>query len=55
MTLLPVHESRGMRATEIRHVMTDVPVAVRAPPTVGTTSVTAKIRVMLLLGKMSRG
>jgi hypothetical protein len=44
-----------MRATKIRHVMTVVLVTVGAPATAGTTSVTTKIGVVLLLGKMSKG
>jgi len=55
MTLLLVHGSRGMRTTEIRPVLAAVPVAVRVPVTARTTSVTAKIGVGLLLGKMSIG
>jgi len=55
MTLLPVYGSRGMRATKIRPIMVVVPVVVEVPVATGTTSVKAKTRVMLLLGKMSRG
>jgi hypothetical protein len=55
MTMLPVHRSRGMRATKSRHVMVVIPVVVRALVSTGTASVTAKIRVMLLLGKISKG
>jgi len=42
-----------MRTTEIRPVLAVVPVAVGVPVAIRTTSVTAKIRVGLLLGKMS--
>jgi hypothetical protein len=55
MTLLPVHGSREMRAIKIRPVMAVVPVVVGAPIAEGTTSVTVKIGVVLLLGKMSKG
>jgi hypothetical protein len=55
MTLFPVHGSREMRAIKIRPVMAVVPVVVGAPIAEGTTSVTAKIGVVLLLGKMSKG
>jgi hypothetical protein len=55
MTLLPVHGSKGMRATKIRPVMIVVPVAVGALVVARTTSVITKTGVMLLLGKMSTG
>jgi hypothetical protein len=43
-----------MRATKIRLVMAVVLVAVGALVATGTTSVTAKTGVVLLLGKMSK-
>jgi hypothetical protein len=55
MTLLLIRESRGMRTMKIRLVIVIVPVAFGALVVAGTTSVTAKTRVVLLLGKMSRG
>jgi len=55
MTLLPVPGSRGMKTTKIRHVLAAVLVVVGAPVATRTTSVTAKIEVVLLLGKMSIG
>jgi len=55
MTLLPVHGSKGMRATKIRPVMIVVPVVVGALVVARTTSVITKTGVMLLLGKMSTG
>jgi hypothetical protein len=54
MTLLSVQGSREMRATKIRPVIAVVPVVVGAPIAEGTTSFTAKIGVVLLLGKMSK-
>jgi hypothetical protein len=47
MTLLPVSGSRGMRTMKIILVLVVVPVAVRDLIVVRTTSVTAKIRVMM--------
>jgi len=44
-----------MRAMKIRLAMAVVPVVVRAPVAAGMTSITSKTRVVLLLGKMSRG
>ena len=44
-----------MRAMKNRPIMVVVPVIVKALVAVGTTSVMAKTRVVLLLGKMSRG
>ena len=55
MTLLPVCGSRGMRTMKIRHVMVVVPVVIGAPVVTRMTSVMTKIRVVLLLGKVSRG
>jgi hypothetical protein len=55
MTLLPVHGSRGMKTTKIKHVLAAVLVVVGAPVATRTTSVTAKIGVVLLLGKISIG
>jgi hypothetical protein len=44
-----------MRTMKIRLVLATAPVVVGAPVTARTTSVTAKIGVVLLLGKVSRG
>ena len=44
-----------MRTMKIRPIMVVVPILVGAPAALGTTSIMTKIRVMLLLGKMSRG
>jgi hypothetical protein len=52
--LLPVRGNRGRRATKISPVMAIVLVVVGAPVAAGTTSVTTKIRVGLLLCKISR-
>jgi len=55
MTLLPVHGNRGMKALKIRLVVIVVPIVVGAPVVAGATFVMTKIRVVLQLGKMSRG
>jgi hypothetical protein len=47
MTLLPVRGIRGMRTMKIILVLVVVPVAVGDLIVVRTTSVTAKIRVMM--------
>jgi len=47
MTLLPVRGIRGMRTMKIILVLVVVPVAVGDLIAVRTTSVTAKIRVMM--------
>jgi hypothetical protein len=44
-----------MRTTKIRPVMVVVLVVIGAPVVTRTTSITIKIRVVLLLGKVSRG
>jgi hypothetical protein len=55
MTLLLVCGSREMRTMKIRPVIAVVLVAVGALVIRGTTSVTDKTGVVLLLGKMSKG
>jgi hypothetical protein len=55
ITLLPVYESRGMKTMKVRPVLATMSVAIEAPVAAKTTSITTKIRVVLMLGKMSKG
>jgi hypothetical protein len=55
VALLPVSRSRGMKAMKIRPMLVVVAVAVWMLVATRPTSVTTKVRVVLILGKMSRG
>jgi hypothetical protein len=55
VTLLPVSGSRGMKTTKIKPVLAAIPVVVGVLVAVRTTSITAEIEAVLMLGKMSRG
>jgi hypothetical protein len=55
VALLPVSGSRGMKAMKIRPMLVVVAVAVWMLVATRPTSVTTKVRVVLILGKMSRG
>jgi len=55
VTLLLVYESRGMKTMKVRLVLATMSVAIGAPVAAKRTSITVKIRVTLILGKMSKG
>jgi len=55
VTLLPVYESKGMKTMKVRLVLATISVAIEAPVAAKTTFITVKIRVTLMLGKMSKG
>ena len=55
ITLLLIHGSREIRTIKIRLVFVAVPIAIRALVAAITNPIIAKIKVVLLLCKMSRG
>jgi hypothetical protein len=55
VTLLPVYDSRGMKTMKVRPMLATMSVAIGAPIAAKTNFITVKIRVMLMLGKMSKG
>jgi hypothetical protein len=55
VTLFPVCRGRRKNTMKIRPVLAIIPIVVGVPVAVLMSSVTAKIRPVLMLGKVSRG